>query len=172
MALNKGFEETTIRLKGLSQVTAHSIVGSAIYKSAKPMEDEAKKLIRSNIKDKVKSTGNLERSISRVRTPLKKANSIGEVRVGPRVGAKASDTSAGAASRRGYHANLVEFGTKNRPPGGWYRSFPNAHPTSSKPSPFLAPAYLRTNDLVVSNIKKNMALVIRRYVKTGKLQQA
>lgn len=166
-----GLKEVNIKLQGLSQVTSHKIVGSAIYKSAKPMQEEAKSLIRSNIKDKVKSTGNLERSISRVRTPLKKANSIGEVKVGARIGAKASDTSSAAASRRGYHANLVEFGTKNRPPGGWYRSFPNAHPTTSRPSPFMAPAYLKTKDRVMSNIGKNMAIIIRRYVKTGRLQE-
>jgi len=166
-----GLKEVDIKLQGLSQVFGHKIVGSAIFRAAKPMEISAKNFVVTKIKHKAKSTGNLERSIKRVRTPIRKANTIGEVKLGPTIGARAADTSARATFRRGYHANLIEFGTKNRPPGGWYRSFPNAKPTSSAAQPFMRPAYEQTNDEVMGNIGKNMNIILRRYIKTGRLSE-
>lgn len=167
----KGLPELQVKFKGMSLVFSHKVVGSAIYKSSKPMEDEAKRLVSTKIKDKVKSTGNLERSIARVRTPIRKANTIGEVKLGPRIGAKKDDTSAGASKRRGYHAHFVEFGAGPRKPGGWYAKFKNAHPTVMKPQPFLAPAYLAKNAEVLSNVGKNMYRVLQRYAKTGQVDE-
>jgi HK97 gp10 family phage protein len=166
-----GLQELQVKFKGMSLVFSHKVVGSAIYKSAKPMEDEAKRLVSTKIKDKVKSTGNLERSIGRVRTPIRKANTIGEVKLGPRIGAKTGDTSTGASRRRGYHAHFVEFGAGPRKPGGWYAKFNNPHPTVMKPQPFLAPAYLAKNQDVLSNIGNNMQKVLQRYVKTGQVAE-
>ena len=149
-----GMKELDIKLKGLSLTLSHRMVGSAIFKAAKPMEDTAKSLI--NVK-----TGNLRNSIGRVRTPLRKANTIGEVKVGPRVGGK----------YKGYHGHLVEFGTKNRPPGGWYARFPNAHTTSSKPHPFMVPAERMTGAKVIGDVGRNLYQIIQRYIKTGTLAE-
>lgn len=71
-----------------------------------------------------------------------------------------------------FHAGLVEFGTKNRPPGGWYAKFPNAHKTSSKAIPFMKEAYdakigevrNRINDSIG---KKVVALMKRTVRKAG-----
>lgn len=149
-----GYKELDEKMRRLPLVFSHKIIGSAIYKASKPIEDTAKSLI----KDK---TGNLKASVGRVRTPIAKANNIGEVKVGPRVGGK----------YKGYHGHLVELGTKNRPPGGWYARFPNAHTTSSKPHPFLEPALAREGQGVLNNIKNNIQRILDRYVRTGRIAE-
>jgi len=81
------------------------------------------------------------------------------VNIGPRVG----------GGFKGYHAGLLEFGTKNRPPGGWYAKFPNARPTKSAPRPYIEPAYRRTIGEVRTGIYTNMNRIFDRWVKTGRI---
>jgi hypothetical protein len=143
-----GFEELDRKMKRLPLVFTHKIVGSAIFKSAKPAVDATKMILLTKTK---RRTGNLVESIGRVRTPIKKANEIGEVKVGPRVGGR----------YKGFHGHLIEFGTKDR------YTKANKYTGRGPRLPYIAPAFAQTHKLVLSNVEKNMWIIIRRYLKTG-----
>lgn len=144
MVVVTGFKEVDELLKRLPKELNHKVVGSAIFQSTKPLVSSAK----ARVKNK---TGNLKESIGAVRQSIKRATEIGEVRVGPRIGGR----------YKGYHGHLVEYGAKDRPPGGWYARFANAHNTTSKPHPFLKPAFEATKGEVMGQINNNIAISLR-----------
>jgi HK97 gp10 family phage protein len=144
MVIVTGFKEVDNLMRRLPKELSHKVVGAALYKAAQPIERGA----RARIKSK---TGNLYNSIGTVRQSFKKATEVGEVRVGPRIG----------GGQKGYHGHLVEFGAKNRPPGGWYARFRNAHNTTSKPHPFLKPAFDANKDDTISQINANIGTALR-----------
>lgn len=148
MVVVSGVDELNRLFQALPREINHKVVGNAIFAAAKPMEDVAKRNVNSK-------TGNLARSIGRVRMSIRKAQEIGEVRVGPRIG----------GGHKGYHGHLVEFGSKNRPPGGWYARFANAHPTTAQPHPFLQPAFNQTVNQVQNDIGKNLVVAMRNVMR-------
>src|SRR5690606_41903740 len=91
-----GHKEIDRVLKALPKELQHSIQQQAHVDAAKPLIEKEKLLAPEG------PTGNLVDSIGAVKIPLRRANFIGEVHVGPRRGRR----------YRGHHAHLVEFGTK------------------------------------------------------------
>lgn len=152
-----GIPQTKIKLTNLSMLNQHKIMGSVMYASAKPMEEAQRKELMSktsttNPTTGIPNTGNLLRSISRMRVPIKKAKEIGTVRVGPKIG----------GGKKGYHGHLLEFGHKKvlwgRRTNGRVKAFP-----------FVAPAYRSSIGEVRSNIYRNLDRVLKRWVKTGRI---
>lgn len=154
MVVVTGMKEVDNLLKRLPKELNHKVVGSAIFQSSKPLVSAAKARVKSK-------TGNLKESIGAVRQTIKRATEIGEVRVGPRIGGK----------YKGYHGHLVEYGAKNRPPGGWYARFRNAHNTTSKPHPFLKPAFDSTKGEVIKQINGNIAVALRNIMRRSLKKQ-
>ena len=92
-------------------------------------------------------TGNLVDSIGAVKIPLRRANFIGEVHVGPRRGRR----------YRGHHAHLVEFGTKLRKLKGKGK-YPAGTKRGVMPAkPFVRPAMQQTKDIVLARIQNSTA---------------
>jgi hypothetical protein len=151
-----GLGDVQRKILNLSAMGEHKIMQSAIYKAAQPMESAMRLILAS--KTKVK-TGNLRDSIGRLKPSLRKLDVVGQVNVGPRIG----------GGFKGYHAGLLEFGTKNRPPGGWYARFPNARPTKGPRLPYIEPAYRRTMPEVRAGMYRNLNLIFDRWVRTGKI---
>lgn len=141
-----GVKEVDEKLRRLPLEFQHKIMLSVHHQAAKPMVEE----IKQNAP--VGRTGNLKKSIGSVSlgTP-KRTGEIGAVIVGARM----------RSGYKGYHAHLVEFGTKPRKPGGWYAKFKNAKHTVMPAKPFFEPAYDRTKDEVISRISK--AVVDKMY---------
>lgn len=144
-------QQMNIRLENFKQISQHKILGSMFYAAAKPMEDEQKRVLNQVT---TKRTGNLEKSIGRVRVPIKKANELGAVRVGPRRGGQ----------YKGYHGHLIEFGTKDRyTKRGKY--------TGRGPRlPFVEPAYRNKKDEVESRMGVEIGKVLKRWERSGKIQ--
>lgn len=140
------------KMNNLKQINQHKILGSAIYKSAKPMEDAQRTIVLSKTK---RRTGNLVTSIGRVRVPFTRAKELGTVKVGPRVKGK----------YKGNHGHLIEFGTKDR-----YTKAGNY--TGKGPRlPFVAPAFFQTQGTVRGQIAKNMQTILNRWAKTGRIAE-
>lgn len=149
-------KELNIRLENFKDVTKHKIMGSMLYEATKPMEDEQKSIAgqqrgQKNIPNP-KRTGNLVKSIGRVRVSMAKANAIGAVRIGPRRGGQ----------YKGYHGHLIEFGHKMVL---WGR-LTNRR---VKPYPFIEPAYRSKKDEVEGRMGKALNSVLRRWEKSGKI---
>ena len=146
-------KQMVIRLENLKAVTKHKIMGSALYAAAKPIEDAQKKILSAKT---TKRTGNLDKSIGRVRVSIRKANELGTVRIGPRRG----------GVYRGFHGHLIEFGTKDRyTKKGKY--------TGRGPSlPFVAPSYNEKMGESRAILGKELYRVINRWAKTGKIVEA
>ncbi len=162
-----GFKDIDRKLRNLNDLSKHKIVGSAIFKAAKPILEAQKQILVSKTQRK---TGNLERSLGRVRVPIKKANMIGVVQVGPRIGGrkpKGSVINTGAKNM-GYHGHLIEFGTNFRRTKSGFGS--GAKGTGYGPKlPFIAPAYTKEIGNVRSNIYKNLNQVFNTWVRTEKV---
>lgn len=126
----------------------HRILGAANAAAAEPLVQTAKRIVP-------KKSGNLEKSIGKVKVSIRKATEIGTVKVGPRVG----------GGFKGYHGGLVEFGTNPRPPGGWYARFRNARPTVMPKIPFMQPALDRTKNLIEETRKEFIAVKLVAFMK-------
>jgi hypothetical protein len=113
----------------------HQTLGTAHASAAKPLVEKAKLLAPEG------PTGNLVDSIGLVKTPVAKANNIGEVIVGPR------------RSRRfrGFAGHLVEFGTRPR------RNKKGANRGVMPKTPFMQPAFIATSAAVINRISTELA---------------
>lgn len=147
-----GVKQTIIKLNNLTVLNQHKIMGSVIYTSSKPMEDEQKRQLLSKTEQK---TGNLVKSIGRKRVPIRKAKEIGTVQIGPRIG----------GGFKGHHGHLLEFGHKKVL---WGRRTNER----VKPYPFVEPAYKTKMQEVRNNMAKNLNTVLKRWAKTGKITVA
>jgi hypothetical protein len=121
-------------LEGLPLQVTHQILGVAHAAAAKPLVEKEKLLAPEG------PTGNLIDSIGAVKTPIKKANAIGEVQVGPRRTRK----------MRGHHGHLVEFGTRPR------KTKKGAYRGIMPKKPFADPAFRATQPIVVKNISEQV----------------
>jgi HK97 gp10 family phage protein len=146
-----GYNEIDAVLKGLPLQMSHSVIQSANIAASKPLVQAEKLLAPEG------PTGNLVDSIGAVRTPIKKANEIGEISVGPRR----------RGGYKGYAAHLVEYGTKQR------RLKKNGANRGTMPAePFAVPAFQRTKEQVLSIInteigKKLFAFMSRTIKRHG-----
>ena len=144
-----GMKELDYLFKKMPSELNHRILGAANVAAAKPL------VAAAISKAPQGRTGNLKKSIGSVKVSIRKANEIGTVHVGPRVG----------GGHKGHHGGLVEFGTAARPPGGWYARFRNAHPTVMPASPFMTPALNQTKDQVLSTQKEFIAVKLQAFMK-------
>lgn len=84
-------------------------------------------------------TGNLIDSIGVVKTPIRRANAIGEIHVGPRRG-----------RYKGHASHLVEYGTAPR------RNKRGAYRGQMKAKPFARPSWERTKNKVRESINDHL----------------
>ena len=135
-----GHSEIDRVLKALPKELQHSIQQQAHVDAAKPLIEKEKLLAPEG------PTGNLVDSIGAIKIPLKRANFIGEVHVGPRRG-----------RYKGHHAHFVEFGTKERKLKGKGK-YPAGTKRGKMPSkPFVKPALQQTKDIVLARIQQSTA---------------
>jgi HK97 gp10 family phage protein len=131
-----GVREIDTFLKGLPSKFSHRIVQAANAKAAKPLINAEKMLAP-------KSEGDLRDSIGVKKASIKRANAIGEIKVGP------------LYRKGGRVAHLIEYGTKQRQTKGKgkykvYRAGANRGRVT--PKPFVEPAFNRTKDTVTGSI--------------------
>ena len=142
-----GVREIDNVLKAMPKELTHQTLGSAHLAAAKPLIEKAKLLAPEG------PTGNLVDSIGGVKAPIKKANTIGEVNVGPRR----------TRQHRGHHGHLVEFGTKPR------ANKKGANRGVMPKKPFMEPAFQQTQNKVeqgiATEVGKKLNAVMKRYIK-------
>lgn len=137
-----GAKEIDAVLKAMPKELTHKVLGAAHANAAKPLVEKEKLLAPEG------PTGHLVDSIGVVKTTFKKANTIGEVKVGPRTG-----------RFKGNHGHLVEFGTKpRRTKSGANRGIMPAHP-------FAKPAFDQTKGQVEGGIAQAVGKVVLRTMK-------
>lgn len=142
-----GVKEIDSALKELRKDLSHKVLGAAHLAAAKPLIEKEKLLAPEG------PTGNLIDSIGGVKTPMSKANAVGEVLVGPRR----------RKPYRGNHGHLVEKGTKRR------RTKKGANRGVMPAKPFAEPAFQQTQKKVEQNISeeigKSLVRTIKRHLK-------
>jgi HK97 gp10 family phage protein len=142
-----GVKEIDKVLSELPKQMTHTILGTAHAAAAKPLVERAKGLAPEG------PTGNLVDSIGVSKVNVKRANKLGEVRVGPRR----------KGGFKGFAGHLVEYGTKPR------RNRKGARRGFMRPKPFMKPAFNLTKGIVEGGIAKEIGKVMvrtmRRYLK-------
>ena len=121
----------------------HKLIGAANYAAAKPLVEKEKLLAPEG------PTGNLVDSIGATRVAFKKANQLGEVRVGPRRN----------GGYKGFAGHLVEFGTRPR------RTRKGANRGIMPKKPFAEPAFRATKNQVEALIQPNLSKSTVRLIK-------
>ena len=151
-----GFKELNDFLKTLPKTVTHKILQATHAKAAKPLIN-AEKLLAP------KEEGDLRESIGVKKASIKRANSIGEVKVGP------------LWKKGGRVAHLIEYGTKQRKltgrgtrkRPGRYRAGTNRGRMTARP--FVEPAFNRTKDsiygTILSDLRKSVKSTASRYLK-------
>jgi HK97 gp10 family phage protein len=142
-----GVKEIDRVLSELPKQMQHTILSAAHTAAAKPLVERAKGLAPEG------PTGNLVDSIGVSKVNVKRANKLGEVRVGPRR----------KGGFKGFAGHLVEYGTKPR------RNRKGARRGFMRPKPFMKPAFNLTKGIVEGGIAKEIGKVMvrtmRRYLK-------
>lgn len=137
-----GVKEIDNVLRQLPKALTHSVMSAAHANAAKPMVTRMQLLAPEG------PTGNLVDSIGIVKSSVKKAAEIGEVRVGPRRG-----------RYKGNHAHFVEFGTKRR------RTKRGANRGVMPIHKFVEPAFNQTKQQVENGIATATAKTLLRTMK-------
>lgn len=142
-----GISEIDKALMMMPKVLTHQVLGNAHAAAAKPLISKAQLAAPEG------PTGNLVDSIGAIKTPIKKAGSIGEVTVGPRR----------TRRHRGHHGHLVEFGTRAR------KNKRGANRGIMPAKPFMRPSFEATKPQVIELIRveigKKVYATMRRYIK-------
>lgn len=150
-----GVKEIDLVLKNLPDAVSHKVLSAAHAAAAKPLVEREKSLAPKG------ATGNLIESIGVIRTSFKKANEIGEVKVGPRKGGR----------YKGFAGHLVEYGTKPRRTKGKGRYKKAADRGVMTKKPFAEPAFHQTKDEVEKRIAvevgKSVNRTMKRYIKNA-----
>lgn len=137
-----GIREIDNVLKNLPKALTHSVMSAAHTNAAKPLVARAKQIAP------VGPTHNLVDSIGVVKSSVKRATEVGEIRVGPK-------------RRKAPHAHLVEYGTRKRNKRGPNRGV-------MPKIPFMGPAFIQTKDQVLNGIStataKTLLRTMKRYI--------
>lgn len=136
-----GLKEIDRTLKALPKELQHKLLTQAHRAAAKPLVEREKLLAPEG------PTGTLIDSIGVTTTPIKKANTIGEIRVGPRR----------KRPHRGFHGHLVEFGTKERFLKGRGKYAAGTSRGVMPAKPFAAPAFQQTKGIIPDRIREQIA---------------
>lgn len=141
-----GVKEIDRVLREMPKQLTHSVLGAAHAAAAKPLITKAKLTAPEG------PTGNLIDSIGAIKTPMRRANVIGEVSVGPRRSRK----------YKGHHGHLVEFGHRTRAKNPGKKTFVQGRP-------FMQPSFMATKGQVIKGIAleigKKLAATMRRYAR-------
>lgn len=145
-----GLKEIDDVIKNLPKAVQHSVLQSAHAAAAKPLVSAMKLTAPEG------PTGNLVDSIGIVKGNVKRANEIGEIKVGPR-------------RPKGSHGVLVEYGTKRRKLRGKGKYKAGTDRGLMPAKPFVEPAFVRTKGIVekgiAENIGKSVIRLMKRYLK-------
>lgn len=143
-----GLKEIDDVLKGLPLQLSHKVLQAAHTDAAKPMVEREKLIAPEG------PTGKLIDSIGVVKPPFAKSTTIGEVIIGPRRGRFGGNVG-----------HLVEFGTRKRQ----IKSGANRGRMPKKP--FAEPAFIQTNEQVLSRIQlslgKKLYAFMKKTIKNG-----
>lgn len=134
----KGLKEIQNFVNGLPRELNHKVMQSVNAEAAIPL------INKIHLLAPVGKTGNLAESIGVEKPSIKRANEIGVVHVGPR------RTSA----KRGHHAHLVEYGTKDRGATGIMPK-----------KPFVAPAFEQMKGNLHDNINNILGKKVVSFAK-------
>jgi HK97 gp10 family phage protein len=137
-----GVKEIDAALKAMTLTLTHKTLGSAHLAAAQPLIKREAQL--APIRE-----GDLSASIGGVKTPISKANAIGEVVVGPRR----------TRQHRGFHGHLVEKGTRRR------TNKKGANRGVMPAQPFAEPAFQQTHAQVEQNIAQEVGKSVWRTMK-------
>jgi HK97 gp10 family phage protein len=143
-----GIKEIDNVLRNLPKEITHQVLSSAHSAAAKPLVQ------RMQLTAPEGPTGNLVDSIGIVRSSVKKADNLGEIKVGPRRG-----------RYKGHHAHMVEYGTKPRTlkGRGKYKSGTKRGVMPKKP--FVKPAFRQTKTEVERGIAVQVGRALARKMK-------
>lgn len=130
-----GVKEIDGLLKAMPKELTHQVLGAAHLAAAKPLIEKEKLLAPEG------PTGNLVDSIGGIKTSIKRADSLGEVKVGPRR----------SRPYKGFAGHLVEFGTKSR------QTRKGANRGIMPAEPFAEPAFNQTSKVVTDGIAVQIA---------------
>ena len=137
-----GVREIDQVLKGLPLKVEHKILQSAYTEAVKPTINAA--YFAAPL-----LTGKTAESIGVVKTPIKRANAVGEITAGPRRKGK----------YRGRLAHLFEYGTKRR------ETKAGANRGSIRKQPFMEPAWEKTKNKVIDSIAGNIGKKLYQFMK-------
>lgn len=135
-------------LREMPLALTHKVLGQAHYAAAQVLVEKQKLLAPEG------PTGNLVDSIGATKTSISKADSLGEVRVGPRRGGK----------YKGYAGHLVEYGTVQRKLRGKGKYASGNRGVMPK-KPFAQPAFQATKGQIENSIALNIGKVLIRTMK-------
>lgn len=148
-----GVKEIDNVLRALPIEMNHRIIGSAHLAAAKPLVEREKLLAPEG------PTGNLVDSIGAMLVPLKRADRIGEVVVGPRR----------TGRYRGFAGHLVEFGTKQRRLRGRGKYSAGANRGIMPKHPFAKPAFDQEKGnverLIATSLGRSVLRTMKRYIR-------
>jgi HK97 gp10 family phage protein len=143
-----GVKEIDNVLREMPKALQHSVLSAAHAAAAKPL------VTRMQLTAPEGPTGNLVDSIGIVKSSVKRADNLGEIKVGPRRG-----------RYRGHHAHLVEYGTKPRllKGKGKYKAGTRRGVMTKKP--FAKPAFNQTKRIVENGIATQIGRALNRTMK-------
>jgi HK97 gp10 family phage protein len=139
----QGLQEIKDFVNGLPKELSHKVMQTVNAEAAQPM------VARIHLLAPVGKTGNLADSIGVEKPNIKRTTEIGMVHVGPRRSSK----------HRGFHAHLVEYGTKDRVTKDGVR-------TGVMPKqPFIKPAFDQMSGSVLNNINNILGRRVVQFAK-------
>jgi hypothetical protein len=143
-----GVKEIDKVLKGMPKQLTHKVLQTAHAAAGKHTVNAAKLLAPEG------PTGRLIDSIGVVKTPIGRANSLGEIHIGPRRG-----------RYKGFAAHLVEYGTVNRKLKGRGKYRKGTKRGRMPRRPFMDPAWNRTKDTVRGSINQEVGRVLYNFMR-------
>jgi HK97 gp10 family phage protein len=138
-----GIKEIDNVLRNLPKEITHQVLSSAHSAAAKPLVQ------RMQLTAPEGPTGNLVDSIGIVRSSVKKADNLGEIKVGPRQRGK----------YKGFHGKFKEYGFKTRLKPG------NKGKSRVAPDKFVEPAFNQTKRIVENGIATQVGRALARKMK-------
>lgn len=150
-----GVKEIDDVFKGLPLQFQDKVLQSANLKSAKPLVEKAKLLAPEGPSGfLVDSIGAIRGSFNQVRSLQRE---VGQVVVGPRRGGR----------YKGWHAHLVEYGTRSRVTKGRgrKRKYRNASRGTMPKKPFMEPAFNQTKSQMLARFKEDRARALQTFMK-------
>lgn len=143
-----GVKEIDTVLRNMPKQLTHKVLQTANAAAGKHTVNAAKLLAPEG------PTGRLIDSIGVVKSPMGRANNLGEISIGPRRG-----------RYKGFAAHLVEYGTVNRKLLGRGKYKQGTKRGIMPRKPFMEPAWSRTQDKVRGSINNEVGRVLYNFMR-------